>query len=177
MKIICIGRNYVEHARELHNPLPKNPIFFLKPDSALLINNKPFYLPDFMGEIHHELELVIRINRLGKNIAAKFAPRYYDRLTLGIDFTARDLQKECKEKGLPWEISKAFDGSAVVGPFREIPAGKLSSLRFQLHINGKTVQEGNSGDMIFPVDELIAMCPGTSPCAPATCCLPGHRPE
>ncbi|MGC9470723.1 MAG: fumarylacetoacetate hydrolase family protein [Bacteroidales bacterium] len=156
MKIICIGRNYADHARELNNPLPEKPIFFLKPDSAILIHNKPFYLPDFMGSIHFEAELVVRIKRLGKNIAPKFASRYYDAVTLGIDFTARDLQNECRKNGLPWEIAKAFDGSAAVGPFRSIPSRGLQNLLFRLDINGRTVQEGNTAHMIFPVDELIA---------------------
>ncbi|HDJ33734.1 MAG TPA: FAA hydrolase family protein [Bacteroidetes bacterium] len=156
MKIICIGRNYADHARELNHPLPEKPIFFLKPDSAILIHNKPFYLPDFMGSIHYEAELVVRINRLGKNIAPKFAPRYYDAVTLGIDFTARDLQNECREKGLPWEIAKAFDGSAALGPFRDIPSRGLQNILFRLDVNGRTVQEGNTAHMIFPVNELIA---------------------
>jgi len=156
MKIICIGRNYADHARELHSSLPENPLFFLKPDSALLINNKPFFLPDFMGDIHHEVELVVRINRLGKNISPRFAYRYYDEVTLGIDFTARDLQKECIEKGLPWEISKAFDGSAAIGPFRKTSAEAVASLSFRLDINGIAVQTGHSRDMVFSVDRLIS---------------------
>jgi acylpyruvate hydrolase len=123
MKIICIGRNYVEHARELNNPLPENPVFFMKPDSALLLKNRPFYIPEFSNEIHHEVELVVKIHRLGKHIDKKFAHRYYNEIGLGIDFTARDIQRKCKEKGLPWEIAKAFDYSAVLGDFVKI--GKL----------------------------------------------------
>ena len=120
MKIICIGRNYINHAKELNNPVPVKPIFFLKPDSSILQKNRPFYIPPFSNEIHYELELVVRINRVGKNIAEKFAHRYYDEIALGIDFTARDLQDECKKKGLPWEIAKTFDNSAVLSEFVKI---------------------------------------------------------
>ncbi len=156
MKIICIGRNYIKHAKELNNPLPEKPVFFLKPDSALLLNNKPFYIPDFSAEIHHEIELVIRINRLGKNIAKKFAYRYYSDIGLGIDFTARDLQRDCMTNGLPWEIAKAFDGSAVLSQF--VPFDSLknkANIHFHLDINNKTVQKGYSMDMIFSFDAII----------------------
>jgi len=117
MKIICIGRNYVKHAQELNHDVPTEPVFFMKPDSALLLDNKPFFLPDFSKDLHHEIELVIKISRLGKNIEAKFAHRYYDEIGLGIDFTARDIQRHLIEKGLPWEKAKAFDSSAVLGKF------------------------------------------------------------
>ena len=157
MKIICIGRNYIDHARELNNPVPKQPVFFMKPDTSIIRNNKPFFLPDFSNAIHHEVELVLKISRLGKNIQEKFAHRYYDEVGLGIDFTARDLQAECKAGGLPWEIAKAFEGSAPLGRF--LPKSQLGStqnLDFRLDINGKTVQAGNSRDLIFSFDQLIA---------------------
>jgi len=157
MKIICIGRNYLEHAKELNNLLPEKPIFFLKPDSSILKNNKPFFLPDFSNEIHHEVELVVKISRLGKNIDTQFAHRYYNEIGIGIDFTARDLQRECKAKGLPWEIAKGFEGSAPLGKF--IPKkelGDLNKIAFHLEINGKVIQKGTSGDMIFPIDQLIS---------------------
>ncbi len=157
MKIICIGRNYSEHARELNNPLPKKPVFFMKPDSALLLKNKPFFYPGFSSEIHYETEVVLKISRLGKNIQKQFAPRYYQTVGLGIDFTARDLQDECKKAGHPWEIAKAFDQSAVINAF--VPVDTLpdrNAIAFQLELNGKTVQTGNTKDMIFSFDEIIA---------------------
>lgn len=156
MKIICIGRNYVKHAQELNHDIPTEPVFFMKPDSALLKDNKPFFLPDFSKEIHHEIELVIKIIRLGKNIEAKFAHRYYDEIGLGIDFTARDLQRQLIEKGLPWEKAKAFDSSAVLGKF--IPKdelGDLGHILFSLKRNGEVVQSGDSQLMIFPFDTII----------------------
>jgi 2-keto-4-pentenoate hydratase/2-oxohepta-3-ene-1,7-dioic acid hydratase in catechol pathway len=157
MKIICIGRNYSEHAKELNNPLPTIPMFFLKPETALLKDSQDFYLPDFSNDIHHEIELVIRICKQGKNIQKQFAHRYYDRIGLGIDFTARDIQENCKQKGHPWEIAKAFDGSAPVGEF--IPVTALQNkgeILFELKINGETRQSGNSRDMIFSFDHIIA---------------------
>lgn len=157
MKIICIGRNYREHAKEMQADVPVNPVFFIKPDSCLLRNNQPFFYPEFTKDLHYEVEVVLRINRLGRSIKPKFAHRYFDAITLGIDFTARDLQQECKQKGLPWEISKAFDHSAPVGPF--IPKeelGDINALDFRLVINGRVVQQGNTRDMIFGYDELIA---------------------
>ena len=158
MKIICIGRNYVAHAKELENEIPVEPIFFMKPDSALLRNNDPFYIPDWTNEVHHEVELVIKINRIGKNIEKQFAHRYYDEIGLGIDFTARDIQAQLKSKGLPWEKAKAFDQSAVLSstffPKSIIPDDE--SIFFKLNINGETVQEGDSGLMIFGFDELIS---------------------
>ena len=157
MKIICIGRNYADHAKELNNPLPDNPVFFLKPDTSLVINNKPFFYPEFSEEIHHEVEIVLKINRLGRYIDRKFAHRYYDEIGVGIDFTARDLQDQCKKKGLPWEIAKAFDNSAPLGRF--IPKSDIpdsSSICLRLDINGETVQKGSSSDMIFPFDSIIS---------------------
>ncbi len=157
MKIICIGRNYVEHAMELNNPLPEKPVFFMKPNTAMIIRNRPFFYPGFSEDVHYEVELVIRINRNGKHIREKFASGYYDQVGLGIDFTARDLQSQAKAKGLPWEVAKAFDGSAPVSSF--IPLAELDdrqNIRFHLDINGKTVQEGNSNLMIFSVDRIIS---------------------
>ena len=157
MKIICIGRNYIDHAKELNNPVPKEPVFFMKPDTSLLINNKPFFYPPFTSDLHHEVELVVQINKVGKTIARKFAHRYYSEIGIGIDFTARDLQQKAKEKGLPWEIAKGFEGSAPISRF--IPLASLedpSHIPFHLDINGKTVQEGNSDGMIFSIDEIIS---------------------
>lgn len=158
MKIICIGRNYVEHAKELNSPLPEKPVFFLKPDTALVIRNRPFFYPEFSEEIHHEAELVLKINKVGKSIPEKYALDYIESIGLGFDFTARDLQQKCKEKGLPWEISKAFDYSAPISP-EFIPAEQFDDLRnigFHLDLNGKTVQKGNSADMIFSFEKIIS---------------------
>ena len=155
MKIICIGRNYAEHAKELNNPA--EPVFFLKPDTAYMNSGKVFHLPDFSKQIHHEVELVIRILKNGKHITEAFAHRYYDSISVGIDFTARDIQQRCRENGLPWEPSKAFDNSAPVGelvPFDSLK--KRSSINFYLSINGKTVQQGNSADMIFSFDKIVS---------------------
>ncbi len=158
MKIICIGMNYREHVRELHHEEPKNPVFFCKPDTALLRNNDSFYIPDFTQELHYETELVVKINRLVKAIDRKFASRCYDEIAVGIDFTARDVQRECIAKGLPWEIAKAFDKSAplpnVFAPLSNFP--DINHIHFRLDINGKTCQEGCTSDMIFDVDTLIA---------------------
>ncbi len=157
MKIICIGRNYTEHARELNNPVPSKPVFFMKPDSALLINNNPFFLPDFSNEIHYETEIVLKISRLGKNIQKQFAGRYYNSLGVGIDFTARDLQDACKKAGHPWEIAKSFDQSAAIGRFITLTSvHDPHAINFQLDINGITVQKGNTKDMIFSFDDIIA---------------------
>jgi 2-keto-4-pentenoate hydratase/2-oxohepta-3-ene-1,7-dioic acid hydratase in catechol pathway len=157
MKILAIGQNYTEHNKELNSKHPTEPVVFMKPDSALLKNNKPFYIPDFSEDLHYETELIVKINRLGKNIDAKFANRYYSEIGLGVDFTARDLQRRLKDNGHPWEISKAFDNSAVIGKFLDVSQlGDVQKIRFHLEINGKTVQEGFSGDMIYPVDTLIA---------------------
>jgi 2-keto-4-pentenoate hydratase/2-oxohepta-3-ene-1,7-dioic acid hydratase in catechol pathway len=158
MKIICIGRNYIEHARELNNPLPQNPVFFLKPDTALVIRNRPFYYPDFSNEIHYETELVLKICKVGKSIPEKYASDFYNSIGLGLDFTARDLQQKCKEKGLPWEIAKGFDYSAPVSP-EFIPKDRFADLKnigFYLELNGSKVQTGNSGDMIFSFESIIS---------------------
>lgn len=155
MKILCVGRNYREHARELNNPVPDRPMLFLKPSSALLVNDKPFFIPEFSKDVHYELELVLKIAGNGRHIEPAFASRYYAEIALGIDFTARDLQEECKKKGHPWEIAKAFDHSAAVGPFIPLPVHHREGLAFTLRKNGETVQEGNTRDMIFGFDELI----------------------
>lgn len=157
MKIFAIGQNYIEHNKELNNSNPTEPVVFMKPDTAVLRNNKPFFLPDFSSEIHYETELIIKINRIGKNISPKFAHRYYDEIGLGVDFTARDLQRKLKAEGRPWEVSKAFDGSAVIGNF--LPKERFENIQnvdFHLDINGFRVQTGNSKDMIFRIDDLIA---------------------
>jgi fumarylpyruvate hydrolase len=158
MKILAVGWNYAEHNQELGQALPSEPVIFSKPDSALLLGNKPFFIPGFSNEVHYETELVVRINRLGKNIATKFASRYYSEVALGIDFTARDLQRKLKAAGQPWEISKAFDSSAVVSQF--VPLSSLSSpiqeLEFYLQLNNKIVQQGNTKNMLFSVDTIIA---------------------
>jgi len=157
MKILAIGQNYAEHNKELNSKNPTEPVVFMKPDSALLKNNKPFYIPDFTQELHYETELIIKFNRLGKNIDSKFANRYFAEIGLGVDFTARDLQRKLKEEGKPWEICKAFDSSAVIGNFLPTTElGDIQNIQFRLDINGKTVQQGNSADMIFPINELIA---------------------
>ena len=157
MKIICLARNYVAHARELNNPLPEKPLFFMKHENSIVRGNKPFYYPDFSSDIHHEVELVLKISKVGKNIEKKFAHRYYDEVGLGIDFTARDLQKEARENGAPWEIAKAFDNSAPLSDFLPVSDFKdVSSISFYLDINGKRVQEGVAKLMIFPIDVQIA---------------------
>ncbi len=157
MKIICIGRNYIEHAHELNNPVPANPVFFLKPETALIRGGLPFFYPDFSQDVHYEVELVLRINKLGKHISERFAHTYYDAIGIGIDFTARDVQNMCKQKGLPWEIAKAFDGSAPMSKF--IPKeqfGEVYDIDFSLRKNDDTVQKGNSGMMIFNFEKIIA---------------------
>lgn len=157
MKIICIGRNYADHAKEMNSPLPESPMFFMKPDTALLSNNAPFYHPDFSSDIHYECELVVRIAKQGKSIDAKFAERYYNQIGLGVDFTARDLQQQCKEKGHPWEIAKGFDGSAVLSSkLIDVSKLNLDEMNFSLEQNGKVVQLGRSSDMIFSINEIIA---------------------
>jgi len=156
MKIICIGRNYTEHIEELKNERPKSPVVFLKPDSAILAKKMPFFIPSFSDDIHYEVEILIKINKVGKHIDAKFAHKYYDEIGLGIDFTARDVQKQCKEKGLPWEKAKAFDGSAVVGEFVAKDSLNLNEILFKLLKNDEIVQQGNSQHMLWGFDELIA---------------------
>jgi len=155
MKIICIGRNYTEHIRELGNETPEEPVIFLKPDSALFRQRDAFYIPDFTQDVHYEAEIVIKINRIGKSIAEKFAPKYYSEYTLGIDFTARDVQQKLKEKGLPWEKAKAFDQSAVVGDFLPAEGIDFNHLSFSLRKNGETVQQGNTAMMIHSVNDII----------------------
>lgn len=157
MKIICIGRNYANHIAELQNERPDEPVIFLKPDSAVLPDKAPFVIPDFSSDIHHEIEVIVKINKLGKYIDPKFAHKYYDEIGLGIDFTARDVQNKLKEKGLPWEKAKAFDGSAIIGDF--LPKNEFIStenITFELTNNGQTVQKGNTANMLWKIDEIIA---------------------
>lgn len=157
MKIICIGRNYAEHIAELQHERPTDPVIFMKPDSAILPAHNPFYIPDFSNDLHYEVELVVKINRLGKHIAPRFAHKYYDEIGLGIDFTARDLQNQLKDKGLPWEKAKAFDGSAVIGEFlSKTDFPDMNAIEFGLKKNQEWVQKGNSGMMLWKIDELIA---------------------
>ena len=156
MKIIAIGRNYIDHAKELNNPVPESPVIFMKPDTAILKDNKDFYFPEFSSDIHYECEVVFRICNEGKHVSAKFAHKYYDAVGLGIDFTARDIQSKHKEKGLPWELAKAFDNSAVISNLiLKEEFENLSDINFSLQKNGSTVQVGNTKDMIFDIDSLI----------------------
>jgi 2-keto-4-pentenoate hydratase/2-oxohepta-3-ene-1,7-dioic acid hydratase in catechol pathway len=155
MKIICIGRNYRDHAKELNNPVPKSPLVFMKPSTALLLENKPFYHPEFSDNIHYELEVVLKICKNGRSVQPKFAPDYYEEIGLGIDFTARDIQAKCKEKGHPWEKAKGFDHSAVLSPFISKDKFDLESIKFQMHKNGELVQDGDTADLIFKFDYLI----------------------
>ena len=157
MKIICIGRNYAAHAKELKNEVPVAPVFFMKPDTALLKDNAPFYYPSFSNDIHYEVELVAKISKNGKTILPQFAHKYYEQITVGIDFTARDLQQQCKEKGLPWEIAKSFDHSAVLGRFVNIAdLQNKTQISFGLNLNNATVQQGDAAQMIFSIDQIIA---------------------
>lgn len=158
MKIICVGRNYSEHIAELNNEKAKDPVLFLKPETSVLLKKQPFFIPDFSENVHHEIEVCVRINRLGKNIAPQFAKKYYSEVTVGLDFTARDLQSHLKEKGLPWEKAKAFDGSAALGKWVPLDSvgGDINNLDFSLQKDGETVQSGNTSQMITPVDELIS---------------------
>jgi acylpyruvate hydrolase len=158
MKIICVGRNYVEHAKELNNDVPESPMFFMKPDSAILRKNFPFVIPSFTNEVHFETELVIKIDRVGKMIQPQFADRYFSEIGLGIDFTARDVQTELKEKRFPWEIAKAFDGSAFVSDFYPKENFDLANLNFKMTRNGDLVQKANTSEMIFDINTLIAEC-------------------
>lgn len=156
MKIICIGRNYAEHAKELNNEVPDEPVIFMKPKNALLLTDKPLYYPEFTDDLQYECELVVKIGKNGKYIQEKFARKYYNEISLGLDFTARDLQQRQKQKGLPWEIAKAFDGSAAVGKFLPItPDMKVDNLRFQLKLNEEVVQDGNTKDMLFNINRII----------------------
>ena len=157
MKIICIGRNYTNHIAELNNERPTEPVVFMKPDSAVLLKQHPFVIPEFSQDVHHEIEIIVKISKVGKYIEPKFANKYYDEISVGIDFTARDLQEKLKAKGLPWEKAKSFDGSAVLGEF--LPKSKFSSLEnitFELTNNNKTVQKGDSSHMLWKIDELIS---------------------
>ncbi|HBS52796.1 MAG TPA: 2-hydroxyhepta-2,4-diene-1,7-dioate isomerase [Flavobacterium sp.] len=157
MKIICIGRNYTNHIAELQNERPTEPVVFMKPDSAVLLKQHPFVLPEFSNEVHHEIELIVKINKVGKYIEPKFAHKYYDEISVGIDFTARDLQDQLKSKGLPWEKAKAFDGSAVIGEFvSKEQFASLNDVNFELLKNGAVAQKGNSSLMIWKIDELVA---------------------
>lgn len=157
MKIICVGRNFAAHARELNSEIPTEPVLFLKPETALLPKNHPFHYPDHTSDLHYEVELVLRISKLGKHIHSKFAYKYFQEVGIGIDFTARDIQQECKEKSLPWEKAKAFDYSAPMGkkfiPLSDLPDPK--SIKFELHKNGEVVQSGDSGMMLFNFDQII----------------------
>ncbi len=157
MKILCIGRNYADHIAELHNEVPDEPVIFLKPDTALLKNNDPFYYPDFTQEIHHELEIILRISKEGKNIQPKFAANYFDAIGLGIDFTARDLQSKAKSKGLPWDLAKGFNGSAPVSeflPLTDYP--DLKNINFTLRVNQEIKQQGNTSLMLHPFEDIIS---------------------
>jgi len=157
MKIICIGRNYIDHAKELNNPVPKVPVFFMKPDTALIQKHNPFFYPEFSKDIHYETELVIKISKNGRHIEERFAHKYYDEIGIGLDLTARDLQSECKKKGLPWEIAKAFDNSAPLGSFKKISEFEdVNNINFSLKINGEQRQVGNSADMIFNFNQIIS---------------------
>jgi 2-keto-4-pentenoate hydratase/2-oxohepta-3-ene-1,7-dioic acid hydratase in catechol pathway len=157
MKIFAIGQNYIEHNKELNSKNPSEPVVFMKPDTALLKNNKPFFIPDFTTELHYETELIIKFNRLGKNIDSIFSNRYYAEIGLGVDFTARDLQRKLKAEGKPWEICKGFDNSAAIGSFLPVTEFKnIQNIIFRLDLNGKTVQIGNSSEMIFKINELVA---------------------
>ncbi|HAW53304.1 MAG TPA: 2-hydroxyhepta-2,4-diene-1,7-dioate isomerase [Flavobacteriales bacterium] len=158
MKVVCVGRNYAKHARELKNSVPDEPILFIKPDSSILQKRNAFYIPPFSNDVHHEIELVVRINKMAKHVQKKFAHKYYDEIGLGIDFTARDLQTELKDKGLPWEKAKSFDGACVVGNFvRKSLFQNVQDVKFKLEKNGQAVQMGSSGDMIFDIDTLISV--------------------
>ena len=157
MKIICVGRNYTDHIKELDNSKPKDPVLFLKPDSAIILKNKPFFIPDFSQDIHYELEITLKISRIGKHIQQKFSHKYYDFIGLGVDFTARDLQADLKSKGLPWEKSKAFDGSCFISKWIEKSKfDNIDNINFNLVKNGKTVQDSNSKLMLWKIDELIS---------------------
>ncbi|MBT8260805.1 MAG: fumarylacetoacetate hydrolase family protein [Bacteroidia bacterium] len=156
MKLICIGRNYTKHIEELENEKPKEPVVFIKPDTAILLKNQPFFIPDFSNDLHHEVEVLVKINKVGKYISKKFANKYYNEIGLGIDFTARDLQKQLKEKGLPWEKAKSFDGAAVIGNWmQKSKLHDLDNLNFKLFKNDECVQTGNTSHMLWKIDDLI----------------------
>jgi 2-keto-4-pentenoate hydratase/2-oxohepta-3-ene-1,7-dioic acid hydratase in catechol pathway len=156
MKLICIGRNYTKHIEELENEKPTDPVVFLKPDTAILLKKQPFFIPDFSDDVHHEVELLVKINKVGKHIDKKFAHKYYDEIGLGIDFTARDLQSQLKAKGLPWEKAKAFDGAAVVGNWLpKTDFEDVDTINFTLEKNGNVIQTGNTSHMLWKIDEII----------------------
>ncbi|MCL4112462.1 UNVERIFIED_CONTAM: hypothetical protein GTU68_046988 [Idotea baltica] len=156
MKLICIGRNYTEHINELENEKPDHPVVFLKPDTAILLKKQPFFIPDFSNDVHHEVEVLVKINKVGKHIQKKFAHKYYEEIGLGIDFTARDLQKQLKEKGLPWEKAKSFDGAAVIGDWLDkSQIENVDAIRFSLKKNEDLVQQGNTSHMLWKIDEII----------------------
>lgn len=160
MKIFCIGRNYADHAKELDNQIPDEPIVFMKPKSALVQNHTPFYYPEFTNELHYEVEIVLRINKNGKYVQPRNAKNYYNSVSVGIDFTARDLQNELKDNGLPWEKSKAFDNSAAIGTLVDVNGLDINNINFSLKKNGEVVQSANTGDMIFKVDDIISHISG-----------------
>ena len=156
MKLICIGRNYTEHIKELKNEKPEHPVVFLKPDTAILLKKQPFFIPDFSKDVHHEVEILVKIKKVGKHIQKKFAHKYYDEIGLGIDFTARDLQKQLKEKGLPWEKAKSFDGAAVIGDWLNASEFEnVDAIQFSLQKNANLVQQGNTSHMLWKIDEII----------------------
>ena len=156
MKIICVGKNYLKHIDELNSSKEDEPVIFLKPDTSIIQKNKPFFIPEFSNEIHYEIEIILKFNRLGKHIESKFSNKYFNQISLGIDFTARDFQNKFKERGLPWDISKGFDNSALIGDWKSIKTYDLDNINFRLEKNGKIVQQSNSKNMIWKIDELIA---------------------
>ena len=156
MKIICVGKNYLKHIDELNSSKEDEPIIFLKPDTSIIQKNQPFFIPEFSNEIHYEIEIILKFNRLGKHIESKFSNKYFNQISLGIDFTARDFQNKFKERGLPWDISKGFDNSALIGDWKSIKTYDLDNINFRLEKNGKIVQQSNSKNMIWKIDELIA---------------------
>ena len=156
MKIICVGKNYLKHIDELNSSKEDEPVIFLKPDTSIIQKNQPFFIPEFSNEIHYEIEIILKFNRLCKHIESKFSKKYFNQISLGIDFTARDFQNKFKERGLPWDISKGFDNSALIGDWKSIKTYDLDNINFRLEKNGKIVQQSNSKNMIWKIDELIA---------------------
>ena len=156
MKIICVGKNYLKHIDELNSSKEDEPVIFLKPDTSIIQKNQPFFIPEFSNEIHYEIEIILKFNRLGKHIESKFSNKYFNQISLGVDFTARDFQNKFKERGLPWDISKGFDNSALIGDWKSIKTYDLDNINFRLEKNGKIVQQSNSNNMIWKIDELIA---------------------
>ena len=156
MKIICVGKNYLKHIDELNSSKEDEPVIFLKPDTSIIQKNQPFFIPEFSNEIHYEIEIILKFNRLGKHIESKFSNKYFNQISLGIDFTARDFQNKFKDRGLPWDISKGFDNSALIGDWKSINTYDLDNINFRLEKNGKIVQQSNSKNMIWKIDELIA---------------------